>query len=589
VDALVRETGLDEGMANVIAIEVEQQIFLSNAKTLTAPLVRELVNAKLIEHGLNQHLRRHMRLGVPLYDTERIICGPDIGGKAGNPEATGFVLAESVKREYALSQVFSEEVAEAHLRGEIAINHLGQVDRLVSADHSLEVVTRFGTGLPGSMTFSKPPKYADTLLAQMVNYSSLLRAHFSGPSTWRAVNTFFGPFLKTFDARALRQLAQMLVFEYAYRTSTHGENPAAVNLDLYWETPAGLRKAEAVQPGGSGGSAVYGDYVFSAQAFALSLLDVLIEGGSGNVSFPAPTPVVRITPPVFKMEGHENFLERVAELAARRGNVHMVFDRGGAQTPELPGESWQSDNLVMHEVVLNLPRLAYGCMRSAAAATEHDLLYALARTVEVAAKAHCQKRDFVEKVLKMGSLGPLALFVREYDGAPCFHLDRGVYRVGMTGLNECVQAMTGLQMHQSDQALKLGMRIIRHICGLCRHWSELLDIRLEAASAHVPEIDRRFAMLDLDAFSCVAEKMVKNDLRTQTLYYTSGIGLHVPAEMSPFEHIRMEGVLHGCLPHGAASVVVLPDAETSRRSIIDFIQKTYHSTACSRIEIHLHD
>ena len=65
VQALVRETLVDEDTAETISREVEEMIFTSRITMVTAPLIRELVNAKLIERGLEKPRRRHTRLGVP--------------------------------------------------------------------------------------------------------------------------------------------------------------------------------------------------------------------------------------------------------------------------------------------------------------------------------------------------------------------------------------------------------------------------------------------------------------------------------------------------------------------------------------------
>ena len=67
VDALVRETFVDQDTADSISLEVEKQILASGIKKLTSPLIRELVDAKLIERGLEQARKMHTRLGVPTY------------------------------------------------------------------------------------------------------------------------------------------------------------------------------------------------------------------------------------------------------------------------------------------------------------------------------------------------------------------------------------------------------------------------------------------------------------------------------------------------------------------------------------------
>ena len=66
VEALLRETDISEDAARIIAREVEKLIASLNIENVTAPLIRELTNAKLIEYGLEHIRRQHTRLGVAL-------------------------------------------------------------------------------------------------------------------------------------------------------------------------------------------------------------------------------------------------------------------------------------------------------------------------------------------------------------------------------------------------------------------------------------------------------------------------------------------------------------------------------------------
>ena len=58
VDALVREADIDYQLAGQISKEVEKQIVSSGIGLLTTALVRELVNARLIERGMEKERRR---------------------------------------------------------------------------------------------------------------------------------------------------------------------------------------------------------------------------------------------------------------------------------------------------------------------------------------------------------------------------------------------------------------------------------------------------------------------------------------------------------------------------------------------------
>ena len=117
VDALIRETYVDFDTAKEIAREVEDLIATSKIKMITAPLIRELVDTKLIERGLEQARKMHTRLGMPLYDVDQLILHPnkENANVPHGPEATNLTLAERIKKEYALLSVFSQEVADARL------------------------------------------------------------------------------------------------------------------------------------------------------------------------------------------------------------------------------------------------------------------------------------------------------------------------------------------------------------------------------------------------------------------------------------------------------------------------------------------
>ncbi len=576
VAALVRETGLEDGLANVIALEVEQQIRSAKVTTLTAPLIRELVSAKLVEHGLEEHCRRHMRLGVPLYDAERIICGPHPGEAPVDPVATDLVLAESVKREFALTQVFSRSVADAHLRGDIHLHGLGFVDRLHSSTQSLEYIKRFGAGFPGSRSVSRPPKYPDTLLAQMVHMNAALQSHFAGPVGWDAFNVFFAPFVHGLDDKRLRQVAQMVIFEYAHRAVAHGERMPPTEITICWDVPRYLRDIEAVGPGGKYTGRSYAEYGHTVQQFAWALLDVFNEGGVGGSPFRAPVPLLCITPEFFKAPGHETFLDHVADVAGRRGNIHILFDRhrfGGIG----PAAVWKPRYTAVQCVTLNLPRAAYRV------GNERELLGELDRLARVVVQAQLEKRAFVEKLLSLKNLGPLALLAVEREGKPYLELDQATYLISVMGLNECVQALTGEELHDSEKALALAGRIAEHLSARFGQSSEDMDLNFALAQTADAAVARRLAALDLHDFPDRARAVVKTDSKAHEIYYTAGAQLNPTYECNPIERVRIEGQFHEWLRAGAFTQVHMPDDQTSKESIAGFINKAYYQTQTHRV------
>ena len=376
VEALVRETGLDRKIAETVSLEVEQQIVVSKIKYLTAPLVRELVDAKLIEYGLEEHRRKHTRLGVPLYDAEQLIAvaNKENANIPHNPEATNLMLAEKIKKEFALLQVFSPDVADAHIKGDIHLHDLGFIDRPYCSGQSLEYVKKFGLDLPNALSIAKPAKHPETLLAHMVKFSAALQGHFAGAIGWDAINIFFAPFLEGISDDQMHQMAQMLIFEYSQQAVARGGQAIFSDINIYWEIPKHFEKVEAIGPGGEYTGRLYSDYIETSQRFAWAMFDVYKEGDGSGRPFFFPKPLVHITEKFFDTPGHEEFLRHISEVAATKGNTYFVFDRGETakiseccrlsfklEQSDLDDatQPWRMRYSALQNVTLNMPRVAY--------------------------------------------------------------------------------------------------------------------------------------------------------------------------------------------------------------------------------------
>ena len=149
-EALVRETGLKPEIANIIGVEVEKEIMGLNLTNITAPLIRELVDVKLLEYGLEEARRKHTRLGSPVFDVNKILFhkNKENANTPHTPEATNLTLAENIKKEFALLNVFSPDIADAHMRGDIHLHDLGFIDRPYCSGQSITSNSRGSCSLP---------------------------------------------------------------------------------------------------------------------------------------------------------------------------------------------------------------------------------------------------------------------------------------------------------------------------------------------------------------------------------------------------------------------------------------------------------
>jgi ribonucleoside-triphosphate reductase len=574
-EALVRETGLERALADLVALEVEQQIAQAGLRVLTSSLVRELVGAKLIERGLELHRDRHRRLGVPLYDTERIVQGATVNAVGCDPMATDRVLAEAVKKEYALAEVFTQEVADAHLRGELHLHALGAADRIFRVEQSLDAVTALGVGMPGADIFAEPARYPDVLLAQWIKGTDLLEAHCAQPAGWDAVNFGFAPFVYGAPERVLAQTAQMMVYEFAYRALSHG-TALPTEITLCWNTPGWLSGREAVGPGAEPTDRVYDDYEHTAQQLAWALVDVFRYGQRNGAVFTAPVLRVQLTEETFRAPGGERFLVHAGQLAAQRQPVHFVLERAPRAIGDRE-EPWQPQHAALHMVTLNLPRAAY------AAGSEDGLWVELERLLHLAVAAHVQKRNFLVRLLGRTTAGPLGYLCRQRDGVPYFDVHQAWSLIGVEGLYEALAHLTGTDPALDAGAQALGVRILKFLADRCRVLGAKFDLPLALAQNNDLEVGARFASRDLESWPSAASTQAKERTSDQALAYTSGVRLDAGTPRQAMDVARVEGRWHPYLAFGAMTVAPMPDLELSENALADFLKKVWRQTGNRRI------
>ncbi len=594
IDTLIRETGIDSDTAESISREVEKQIVASGISLLTTHLIREMVDAKLMERGLENARTLHARLGFSLYDVRQLILhqNKENANVPHSPEGTNLLLAEGIKREYALYDVFSRDVADAHASGDIHLHGLGYIDRPYSSCHSLEYVKKFGLNLPHALTAAKPANHAEVLLAHLVRFGAVVQGHFAGVVGWDALNLFFAPYLSALKEGEIRQLAQMLVYEFSQLTSARGGQSIFTDIHIHWDIPNYFADVPAIGPGGKPTGRTYADYQVEAQKFAWAIFEVLKEGDAGGKPFLFPRPLVHISEGFFQTPGHADFLNLICDVAGDKGNTCFVFDREGviktscgslsmeesgadredAQAP------WKMRSAAIQNVTLNLPRLGYK-----SGGDDRKLFNAVSELVELAVKAHLQKKDFIEKLLSYGDEGPLSLLGMDRDGMPYLRMDRAIYLIGMVGLNELVRIHRGKQLHDSSDALAFGLEVTAHMKKETERLGAKHGRRFILEQSPAETTAYRFARLDLKYYSPEAGHFVSGNMAKGEVYYTNSTHLHASASVSPMERVKKEGLFHPHIGGGNISHIWLGDALPSPENMARFIGTVFRQTKNNQV------
>jgi ribonucleoside-triphosphate reductase len=586
VDALIREADIDYPLAEEISREVEKQIVAAGIGVTTTALVREMVNVRLIERGLEKERRLHGRLGFPLYDVRQLILHPNKqdANIPHSPEGTNLIFAEGIKRELSLYDVFSADVGEAHAAGDIHIHALGYIDRPYSCCLSLEYLKRHGLNLPQAINSANPAKYAEVLLLHMVRFSAVLQGHFAGTIGWDAVNISFAPYLTAMTDKEVRQFAQMLVYEFSQLAATRGGQALYTDIHLYYEMPSTWANLPAIGAEGKPTGKTYGDYAADAQRFARAILEIFAKGDAKGKPFILPRPLLHITGDFWKNKNAGDFLIFACDVANQMGNTCFVFDRDEKAidlifNDEEKSKPWLQRRASIQTVTLNLPRLGY---RSDG--EEKKLFSGLTGLIEKAAKAHIQKKDFLEKLLSYAEEGPLAVLAMNHDGFPFLRMNTANYVIGVVGLNELAQIHQGGELHQSQEALAFGRKVIEFIRDETRRLSKEYNIQIVLGQALAETTGYRFARLDLRYFSPAAGRYVKGDIAEGAVYYTNSTHLNVAADIDPLQKVIREGLFHKYLEGEVLTHLQLGGSNPGREKLSRFIRAVYDDSVNRQID-----
>ncbi|NQT85868.1 hypothetical protein HQ560_03830, partial [bacterium] len=269
--ALADEADLDEDLAHDIAHAVERKIFDSGINRISTSLIRELVDNELFERGHAAKLEKQQTIGMPKYDMDQLIFSKskensNIG--ANNPEAINLAIAETTLKQYALQEVFSREVADAHLSARVHLHDLGYPTRVYCSSHSLEYIKKYGLELCNLDTCSAPAKHARTLTGHLNTFLASMQAYYAGALGVAYVNILYAPYLEGMDYKTLKQEAQHLIFSGSQSAFSRGGQTLFLDFNIHSGVPRYLKDVPAIGPGGKETGKTYGDYAEIASQFA---------------------------------------------------------------------------------------------------------------------------------------------------------------------------------------------------------------------------------------------------------------------------------------------------------------------------------
>lgn len=353
----------------------------------------------------------------------------------------GLILSNSgaVTANYWLSEIYDEEIANAHRNADIHLHDLSMLTGYC-AGWSLKQLIKEGLGgIRGKIT-SSPAKHLSVLCNQMVNFLGIMQNEWAGAQAFSSFDTYLAPFVKA-DHLTYPEVKKCIEsFIYGVNTpSRWGTQAPFSNITLDWTVPDDLAELPAIV-GGKEMDFCYKDCKKEMDMVNKAFIETMIEGDANGRGFQYPIPTYSITKDFDWSDTENNRL--LFTMTAKYGtpyfsnyinsdmepsDVRSMCCRLRLDLRELrkktggffgSGESTGSVGVV----TINLPRIAY------LAANEKDFYKRLDRMMDIAARSLKIKRDVITKLLDEG----LYPYTKRYLGTFANHFST----IGLIGMNE---------------------------------------------------------------------------------------------------------------------------------------------------------
>ena len=457
----------------------------------------------------------------------------------------GLILSNSgaVTANYWLSEIYDEEIAEAHRNADIHIHDLSMLTGYC-AGWSLKQLIKEGLGgITGKIT-SAPARHLSVLCNQMVNFLGIMQNEWAGAQAFSSFDTYLAPFVKA-DNLSYGEVKKCIeAFIYGVNTpSRWGTQAPFSNITLDWTVPNDLAELPALV-GGKEMDFKSKECKREMDMVNKAFIETMIEGDSNGRGFQYPIPTYSITSDFDWSDTENNRL--LFEMTAKYGtpyfsnyinsdmepgDVRSMCCRLRLDLRELrkktggffgSGESTGSVGVV----TINMPRIAYQ------SASKSDFYKRLDHMMDIAARSLKIKRGVITRLLDEG----LYPYTKKYLGT----FDNHFSTIGLIGMNEVGLNANWLRADMSDKRTQEFTReVLNHMRSRLSDYQEQYGDLYNLEATPAESTTYRLAKHDKEKWPMIKTAGKPGD----TPYYTNSSHLPVDYTVDIFDALDIQDEL----------------------------------------------
>lgn len=457
----------------------------------------------------------------------------------------GLILSNSgaVTANYWLSEIYDEEIADAHRNADIHIHDLSMLTGYCAGWSLKQLITEGLGGITGKIT-SAPARHLSVLCNQMVNFLGIMQNEWAGAQAFSSFDTYLAPFVKV-DGLSYDEVKKCIeAFVYGVNTpSRWGTQAPFSNITLDWTVPDDLAELPAIV-GGKEMDFKYKDCKAEMDLVNRAFIETMIEGDANGRGFQYPIPTYSITKDFDWSDTENNRL--LFEMTAKYGtpyfsnyinsdmqpsDVRSMCCRLRLDLRELrkktggffgSGESTGSVGVV----TINLPRIAY------LASCEDDFFARLNHMMDVAARSLKIKRGVISRLLEEG----LYPYTKRYLGS----FDNHFSTIGLIGMNEAGLNANWLREDMtSERTQEFAKKVLNHMRNRLSDYQEQYGDLYNLEATPAESTTYRLAKHDKKRWPAIKTAGKPGD----TPYYTNSSHLPVDYTTDIFDALDIQDEL----------------------------------------------
>ena len=584
-NTLIQETQTTPKLADKIATEVYKELKKLQLDYLTAPIIREMVNTKLTENGLESLRRKYTRLGMPVYNITNLIesGNKDNANMMHNPETIHKYVADESLKQYALLNILPHNLADAHMNGTVHIHDLEFfAGRPINClQHDLRQFIRYGLKVDGTgdhTSVAGCPNHIETLMNHSGEIMLAAQQNMSGGQAMSLWNVFVAPFAAGLPYEKIKQSVEMLIFNLNMAYAARGGQVPFTSIGLEFTVPDFLKNEPAYGPGGKV-MGVYGDYEKEVRLLQRAFTEALIKGDAEGKPHLFPNTIYYLRKECLTPEFTED-IERVHFLSAKFGTAYFInmlpkymgnrANYMGCRTrlsDNWTGD-WEKDCLRtgnLAYVTMNLPRIGYN------ARDETEIFDYLDDYMKIVEDVLLLRRERALKCLNDYNILPF--LTQKMGEDPYYMVDNSTLSFGFVGLNEMLLAQTGAGLEDKDSN-NLGLKVIQHINDRANELKKETGLRWGVIQTPAESTAYRFATMDREKYP---DQVICNG-DSNASYYTNSSHVPVDTSLSLPEKIRIESDYHPLTQGGHIFHAFMGESYSDPDSLMSLTNKITHKT-----------